>query len=75
MCVPRGCVLQDDPGSHVVFTKQGSPTSHMTAAKVLDVISKLLGCVFVFFSRNIAHEPIPSAQAMKILDAPAAVDK
>ena len=37
VCVPRGGVVKDDPGSHVVFTEQGSPTSHMTAAKVLDV--------------------------------------
>ena len=35
---------EDDSGSHALFIEQGSSASHMTAAKVLDVISRLLGC-------------------------------
>ena len=30
--------------AYEVFTEQGSPASQMTAAKVLDIISRLLGC-------------------------------
>ena len=40
----RGDVVKDDSGSYDVFTEQGSSTSHMTAAKVPDVISRLPGC-------------------------------
>ena len=42
--VVRGDVVKDESGSYVVFTEQGSSASHMTAAKVLDVISRLPGC-------------------------------
>ena len=34
--------MKDDSGSYAVFTEQGSSSSHMTAAKVVDVISRLL---------------------------------
>ena len=34
----------DDPGSYTVFTEQGSSASQMTAAKVMDIISRLPGC-------------------------------
>ena len=36
--------MKDDSGSHAVFTEQGSTASQMTAAKVMDIISRLLGC-------------------------------
>ena len=36
--------MKDDSGACAVFTKQGSPASHMTAAKVMDVIARLLDC-------------------------------
>ena len=42
--VLRGEVVEDDSGSYAVFTEQGSSASHMTAAKVLGVISRLPGC-------------------------------
>ena len=35
---------EDDSGSYALFIEQGSSASHMTAAKVLDVISRLPGC-------------------------------
>ena len=31
-------------GSHAVFTEQGSSASQMTAAKIMDIISRLPGC-------------------------------
>ena len=36
--------MKDDSGSYAVFTEQGSSASQMTAAKVMDIISRLLGC-------------------------------
>ena len=36
--------MKEDSGSYAVFTEQGSSASQMTAAKVMDIISRLLGC-------------------------------
>ena len=36
--------MKDDSGSYAVFTAQGSSASQMTAAKIMDIISRLLGC-------------------------------
>ena len=33
--------MKDDSGAYAIFTKQGSLTSQMTAAKVFDVIARL----------------------------------
>ena len=38
--VLRGDVVKDDSGSYAVFTEQGQ----MTAARVMDIISRLPGC-------------------------------
>ena len=40
----RGDIVKDDSGSYVVFTEQGSSVSQVTAAKVMDIISRLSGC-------------------------------
>ena len=42
--VLRGDIVIDDSGSNAVFTEQGSSASEMTAAKVMDIISRLPGC-------------------------------
>ena len=42
--VLRGDIMKDDSGSFAVFTEQGSSASQMTAAKVMDIISRLPGC-------------------------------
>ena len=39
-----GDVVKDNLGSYAIFIQQGSPASQMTAAKVMDIISRLLGC-------------------------------
>ena len=39
-----GDIVEDDSGSCAVFTEQGSSASQMTAAKVMDGISRLPGC-------------------------------
>ena len=36
--------MKDDSGAYAVLTEQGSSASQMTAAKVMDVIAKLLDC-------------------------------
>ena len=41
--VLRGDVVKDDSGSYAVFTEQGSSASQMTAAKIMDIISRLPG--------------------------------
>ena len=42
--VLRGDIVKDDSGSYAVFTEQGSSASLMTAAKIMDIISRLPGC-------------------------------
>ena len=42
--VLRGDIVKDDSGSYAVFTEQDSSASQMTAAKVMDIISRLPGC-------------------------------
>ena len=42
--VLRGDIVKDDSGSYAVFTEQGSSASQMTAAKIMYIISRLLGC-------------------------------
>ena len=42
--VLRGDIVKDDSGSYVVFTEQGSSAPQMTAAKVMDIMSRLPGC-------------------------------
>ena len=42
--VLRGDIVKDDSGSYAVFTEQRSSASQMTAAKVMDIISRLPGC-------------------------------
>ena len=36
--------MKDDSGSYAVFTEQGSSASQMTAAKIMDIISRFPGC-------------------------------
>ena len=42
--VLRGDIVKDDSGSYAVSTEQGSSASQMTAAKIMDIISRLPGC-------------------------------
>ena len=42
--VLRGDIVKDNSGSCAVFTEQGSSASQMTAAKVMDIMSRLPGC-------------------------------
>ena len=40
----RGDIVKENSGSYAVFTEQGSSASQMTAAKIMDIISRLPGC-------------------------------
>ena len=42
--VLRGDIVKDNSGSYAVFTEQGSSASQTTAAKIMDIISRLPGC-------------------------------
>ena len=42
--VLRGDIVKDDSGSYAVFPEQGSSAYQMTAAKIMDIISRLPGC-------------------------------
>ena len=62
--VLRGDLLKDDSGSYAVFTEQGSSASQMTAAKVMDVISRLPGCA------GQAADAVSAYTQVKMEDAP-----
>ena len=40
----HGDIVKDNFGSYAVFTEQGSSASQMTAAKIMNIISRLPGC-------------------------------
>ena len=40
----RGDIVEEDSGPYAVITEQGSSASQMTAAKIMDIISRLPGC-------------------------------
>ena len=62
--VLRGDIVKDNSGSYAVFTEQGSPASQMTAAKVMDIISRLPGC------DGQAADAISAYTQVKMEDAP-----
>ena len=62
--VLRGDILKDDSGSYAVFTEQGSSASQMTAAKVVDIISRLPGCA------GQAADAVSAYTQVKMEDAP-----
>ena len=63
--VLRGDIVKDDSGSYAAFTEQGSSASQMTAAKVMDIISRLPGC-----RRSVCLYPCKMEDAPKLLKIP-----
>ena len=55
--VLRGDFMKDDSGSYAVFTEQGSSASQMTAAKIMDIISRLPGLRRTSSRRSISLYP------------------
>ena len=62
--VLRGHIVKDDSGSYAVFTEPGSSASQMTAAKVMDIISRLPGCA------GQAADAVSAYTQVKMEDAP-----
>ena len=62
--VLRGDIVKDDSGSYAVLTEQGSSASQMTAAKVMDIISRLPGC------DGQAADAVSAYTQVKMEDAP-----
>ena len=68
--VLRGDIVKDDSGSHAVFTEQGSSASQMTAAKVMDIISRLPGCAGEAADAVSAYTLVNMEDAPKLLKIP-----
>ena len=68
--VLRGDIVKDDSGSYAVFTEQGSSASQMTAAKVMDIISRLPGCAGQAADAVPAYTQVKMEDAHKLLKIP-----
>ena len=68
--VLRGDVVKDDSGSYAVFTEQGSSASQMTAAEVMDIISRLPGCAGQAADAVSAYTQVKMKDAPKLLKIP-----
>ena len=62
--VLRGDIVKDVSGSYAVFAEQGSSASQMTAAKVMEIISRLPGC------SGQAADAISACTQVRVKDAP-----
>ena len=68
--VLRGDIVKDDSGSYAVFTEQGSSASQLTAAKIMDIISRLPGCDGQAADAVSAYTQVKMEDAHKILKIP-----
>ena len=68
--VLRGDMVKDDSGSYAVFTEQGSSAPKMTAAKVMDIISRLPGCDGQAADAVSAYTQVKMEDAHKLLKIP-----
>ena len=60
----RGDIVKEDSGSYAVFTEQGSSASQMTAAKIMDIVSRLSVC------DGQAADAVSAYTQVKMKDAP-----
>ena len=65
--VRRGDIAEYDSGSYAVFTEQGSSASQMTAAKIMDIISRLPGCAGQAADTVSAYTHVQMEDAPKLL--------
>ena len=68
--VLRGDIVKDESGSYAVFTEQGSSASQMTAAKIMDIISRLPGCDGQAADAVSAYTQVKMEDAHKLLKIP-----
>ena len=66
----RGDIVKDDSGSYAVFAEQGSSASQMTAAKVMDIISRPPGCAGQAADGVTAYTQVKMEDASKLLKIP-----
>ena len=66
--VLRGDIVKDNSGSYAVFTEQGSSASQMTAAKIMDIISRLPGCRWTSSRRSIGLYPSKNGRCSQIIE-------
>ena len=66
----RGFIVKDNSGSYEVFIEQGSSASQMTAAKIMDIISRLLGCDGQAADAVSANTQVKMEDAHKLLKIP-----
>ena len=69
--VLRGDIVKDNSCSYAVFTEQGSSASQITAAKIMDIISRLPGCDGQAAEAVVsAKTPVKMEDAHKLLKIP-----
>ena len=68
--VLRGDIVKDDSVSYAVFTEQGSSASQMTAAKIMDIISRLPDCDGQAADAVSAYTQVKMEDAHKLLKIP-----
>ena len=66
--VLRGDIVKDNSGSYAVFTEQGSSASQMTAAKIMDIISRLPGCDWTGSRRSFSLYPSENGRRSQIIE-------
>ena len=66
--VLRGDIVKDNSGSYTVFTEQGSSASQMTAAKIMDIISRLPGLRWTSSRRSISLYPSKNRRCSQITE-------
>ena len=68
--VLRGDMLKDDSVSYAVFAEQGSSASQKTAAKVMDIVSRLPGCAGHAADAVSAHTQVKMEDEPTLLKIP-----
>ena len=66
----RTDIVKEDSGSYAAFTEQGSSASQMTAAKIMDMISRLPGCDGQAADAVSAYTQVKMEDAHKLLKIP-----
>ena len=60
--------MKDDSRSYAVFSEQRSSASQMTAAKVMDIISRLPGCEGQAADAVSAYTQVKNGRCSKIIE-------
>ena len=68
--VLRGDIVKEDSGSYAVFTERGSSASQMTAAKIMDIISRLPGCAGQAADAVSVYTQVKMEDAPKLMKIP-----